>query len=67
MALKHHIDVLVLGAFGCGAFRNDPKIVAKAYKELLKEYSKYFVEIEFAIYCSTFDSENYEIFKSIIC
>ena len=66
VALFHNIDVLVLGAFGCGAFRNDPRIVAKAYKELLKEYSQYFEEIEFAIYCSKYDQENYEIFKSIL-
>ena len=66
VALANNIDVLVLGAFGCGAFRNDPRIVAKAYKELLKEYSKYFKEIEFAIYCSKYDSENYEIFKKIL-
>lgn len=65
VALFNHIDVLVLGAFGCGAFRNDPRVVAKAYKELLKEYSKYFTEIEFAIYCNQYDLENYQVFKSI--
>lgn len=65
VALYNHIDVLVLGAFGCGAFRNDPRVVAKAYKVLLKEYSKYFTEIEFAIYCNQYDLENYQVFKSI--
>ncbi len=64
VALSHHINVLVLGAFGCGVFRNDPKIVAKAYKELLKEYSKYFTEIEFAIYCSKYDESNFIAFKN---
>ena len=62
-AMHHNVDILVLGAFGCGAFKNNPSIVAKAYKELMKQYAKYFVEIEFAIYCREYDKENYYIFK----
>lgn len=56
-------DVLVLGAFGCGAFRNDPNIVARAYKEIIPEYGKYFDEIVFAVYCTPRDTGNYEAFK----
>jgi len=57
------VDVLILGAFGCGAFRNDPRIVAKAYKEALKDYTFCFKEIEFAIYCRQYETENYDAFK----
>ncbi len=65
---KHHdIDILVLGAFGCGAFSNNPKVVAKAHKEALKEYRNSFDVIEFAIYCSPYETENYDVFKEIIC
>ena len=63
VALHNNIEILVLGAFGCGAFKNNPTIVAEAYKELMKEYAKYFDEIEFAIYCREYDKENYYIFK----
>lgn len=32
---KH--DAIVLGAFGCGAFKNDPKIVSKLFWEVIQE------------------------------
>jgi len=59
-------DILVLGAFGCGAFRNDPEIVAKAYKTSLQEFPKVFRQIEFAVYCPPGSSKNYDIFKKIL-
>ena len=50
-AAENNADVLVLGAFGCGAFRNDPMIVARAYKEILAEFDGCFENITFAVYC----------------
>ena len=43
---------LVLGAWGCGAFHNNPKEVAKCFREVIQEekYGMYFDEICFAIY-----------------
>lgn len=38
---------LVLGAFGCGVFKNDPADVARTFKELLPKYS--FKEVTFAV------------------
>ena len=56
-------DILVLGAFGCGAFRNDPEVVARAYKVALQEFPKVFEQIEFAVYCPPGGSRNYDVFK----
>ena len=59
-------EVLVLGAFGCGAFRNDPAVVAQAYHSILPEFQGYFRHIEFAVYCSSVDTRNYKEFKAQI-
>jgi uncharacterized protein (TIGR02452 family) len=55
--------VLVLGAFGCGAFHNNPSVVARAFKSAIKEYSDYFDKIVFAIYHRPHEQENYQVFK----
>lgn len=60
------VDILVLGAFGCGAFRNNPEVVARAYKTALAEFPKVFKKIEFAVYCSPRDMRNYEVFSSVL-
>ncbi len=59
-------DVLVLGAFGCGAFQNNPEVVARAYKIALAEFPKVFEKIEFAVYCPPGGSTNYEVFNEIL-
>lgn len=59
-------DILVLGAFGCGAFQNDPEVVARAYKTVLQEFPKVFKQIEFAVYCPPGGSRNYEVFKRVL-
>lgn len=59
-------EVLVLGAFGCGAFQNNPEVVARAYKVALAEFPKVFEKVEFAVYCPPDESENYDAFKKIL-
>lgn len=66
IAAANGIDILVLGAFGCGAFRNNPEVVADAYKEILPDFMGYFKEIRFAVYCSSGHSKNYNTFCEII-
>lgn len=56
-------DILILGAFGCGAFENNPEVVARAYKTALNEFPKVFRRVEFAVFCPLGGSVNYEAFK----
>ena len=66
IAAANGVNALVLGAFGCGAFANDPSIVAQAYRDVLPEYLSRFDRIEFAIYCRDFETENYSAFKAVL-
>lgn len=65
-AVANDVDALILGAFGCGAFKNNPCIVAQAYKNVLPLFVNYFQTIEFAVYCRPDDLENYNAFNSIL-
>jgi len=66
IAIAHGVDVLVLGAFGCGAFKNKPEIVARAYKEVIMDFRNFFDAIEFAVYCKATEDENYKTFNRIL-
>ena len=59
-------DILVLGAFGCGAFQNDPEVVARAYKTAITEFPKVFDRIEFAVYCPLGNNTNYDVFSRVL-
>ena len=66
VAAAHMTDKLILGAFGCGAFENDPAAVARAYHDVLPDYVQYFSSVEFAVYCREHETENYDAFRKII-
>jgi len=61
VAAKENVQVLILGAFGCGAFRNPPEIVADIFAALLKYYN--FEIVEFAVFCPN-DPKNFDIFNA---
>lgn len=63
IAASKRVAALILGAFGCGAFANDPWAVARAYKDALEEYGQYFKYVEFAVYCRDDETENYDAFR----
>ena len=65
-AAANGAQVIILGAFGCGAFRNDPAVVAQAYANILPEYLHYFRTIEFAVYCRPHSPQNFDAFKYFI-
>ena len=60
VAAANKVDVLILGAFGCGAFRNEPEYVAKYFHEFLKNH--HFEKVIFAIPRSV-NNINYHTFK----
>lgn len=47
VAAKEKVEVLILGAWGCGDFRNPIDVVAKVFLSLLKNYN--FEVVEFAL------------------
>lgn len=59
-------EVVILGAFCCGAFHNPPSIVAQAMKTVVQEYRMKFETIEFAVYCSPRDDSNYRVFQGVL-
>ena len=64
-ALKTEADTLVLGAFGCGAFRNPPHIVAQTFFQVQERYARCFRRVEYAIRTSGCDDGNLEAFRSM--
>lgn len=68
-AIENNIDIPVLTAFGCGAFNNDPAMVANYYWEVLygEGYAKYFDQVEFAIWQDPDPKmpQNYETFFNV--
>ncbi len=63
IAKANHAEVVILGAFGCGAFQNPPAVVADGIHNAVKKHLKDFETIEFAVYCSGRDTENHEAFS----
>lgn len=66
VAVLNMADVIILGAFGCGAFGNPPQVVASAVNKVLIDYRFAFKSIEFAIYCSKSKTDNFDVFNRII-
>ena len=53
-------NCLILGAWGCGAFENDPEIMSKYMKNAVRQYGGYYDKIIFAIPNKT--GQNYTTF-----
>ena len=52
VAMEHQVTTVVFGAFGCGAFRNPPELVARAFREVLQEElykTQFFLKVVFCI------------------
>ena len=64
VAIENNVEVLVLSAFGCGAYYNPPEEVAKIMYKYSNKYSGYFKKIYIAIIDNKY-TDNYNIFKNI--
>lgn len=61
-AINEGVENIILGAFGCGAFRNPPEVVAEAMKTAIQHYGGAFKNIVFAVYCGDPEKTNYKVF-----
>lgn len=67
VCMAQQVDVLVLGAFGCGAFHNPPERVAGVFAAHLEKYRYGFEHVVFAVH-ATIDrsNRNYECFEQAL-
>ena len=68
VAAAHQIERLVLGAWGCGVFRNDPANVARTFADLLQPAGKFagvFRQIVFAVYDPSDSQATYRAFAEV--
>lgn len=66
VAAYNNYRSIVLGAWGCGVFRNDPVLVAASFKKLLidEKWAECFARIRFAV-CDT--SANHSVISAFNC
>ncbi|MEU8923164.1 TIGR02452 family protein [Kitasatospora sp. NPDC048545] len=63
-AARHDVRALVLGAWGCGVFRNDPAQVAEAFEAALARYGAAFDRVVFAVWDRSPVSANRAAFET---
>lgn len=66
-AIVNGNDSLLLSAFGCGAFQNDPDVIAHLYSEVLSEpeFKGQFKKVTFAIIGMGGSNQNLKAFKKV--
>lgn len=64
LAMAHGYSQIILGAWGCGVFRNDPNVVAMAFaSHLLGRWSGRFRRILFSVLDSSTSKETFTAFQ----
>lgn len=67
IARQHNHRTLVLGAWGCGVFANDPYMIAEAFSSWLdsSSFRGHFERVEFAIYDSHPSQKTIQAFRNV--
>lgn len=65
--VSNNAEIAVLGAFGCGVFGNSAEDVATIFKKILINLNiqRYFKSIYFAVYDTSANQDNFNIFKKV--
>ena len=63
VAIKERNEVIILGAWGCGAFGNDPGTMSDLFKKAARETDGLFETMEFAIVRNDDKPQNYNEFS----
>lgn len=68
IAAANGVQHLVLGAWGCGVFRNDPAMVASIFKDLLngERFRGVFLQVIFAVFDTSETRSTFEAFRKIV-
>lgn len=65
IAKENEVDILILGAWGCGVFGQDPADVANLFRHYLTTTHKCFKTVVFAV--PKGNNANYSEFKKVFC
>jgi uncharacterized protein (TIGR02452 family) len=68
VAIEHGNRILILGAFGCGVYENDPTMIAQIESELLvgERFRYYFDLIANPILSTGGSSQNFDAFQRVL-
>jgi uncharacterized protein (TIGR02452 family) len=68
VAVSNAYEIIVLGAFGCGVFKNDPEDIANLFKRVLtgNKFNGQFRKVVFAIYDRNPKGSNITAFRKVL-
>ena len=65
IAVTNDVHVLVLGPIGCGAFKNPPDAIARAFATLLLPGGEFYEKFDLVVFSIIFSERNLKAFESV--
>ena len=62
---EKRVTRITLGAWGCGAFGNNPEKIAELFKLSLESFGRFYKRVVFAIPKAA-SNTNYEVFETVL-